>query len=149
MKNLLLIIFSLGLILSCNTQGSNNTSTSKDNDVKDKEVATATTSTSDDQDLVAEGKSLLEKNGCLACHSITGEKIVGPTLKGLYGSEVKVMTEGKERTTTVDDEYIKTAIYDPDHDVPDGYQKGQMISYKSTINDDQLKAMIAYMKTLK
>lgn len=103
----------------------------------------------DDTELVTQGKEIATKNGCLACHSIDGTKLVGPTLKGLYGSEATVTTDGKKRTVMVDDDYLKTSIYDPNHDIPDGYQANVMVSYKSLINDKDLTALIAYIKSLK
>ena len=43
----------------------------------------------------------------------TAPSSVGPTLKGIFGSEVTVLTNGKERTLTVDAAYIKTSIQEP------------------------------------
>src|ERR1035437_32129 len=50
------------------------------------------------------GLDILQKNGCVACHSLDGTKIVGPTLKGLYNSEVDVTTDGKEHKVKADNE---------------------------------------------
>ncbi len=97
---------------------------------------------------VADGKRLVEKNGCVACHSADGTKIVGPTFKGVYGHKVLVETDGKEREVLADDEYIKRSIYDPNADVVKGFAKGVMVSYKSQLSDEDVSKIIEYLKTL-
>lgn len=97
---------------------------------------------------VAEGKRLVEKNGCIACHSADGTKIVGPTFKGVYGHKILVETDGKEREVLADDEYIKRSIYDPNADVVKGFTKGMMVSYKSQLSDEDVSKIIEYLKTL-
>ena len=97
---------------------------------------------------VAEGKRLVEKNGCIACHSADGTKIVGPSFKGVYGHKVLVETDGKEREVLADDEYIKRSIYDPNADVVKGFPKGMMVSYKSQLSDEDVSKIIEYLKTL-
>lgn len=96
----------------------------------------------------AEGKRLTEVNGCVACHSTDGTKIVGPSYKGVYGHTVTVVTDGKEREIVADDDYIKRSIYEPDADLVKGYAKGQMVSYKSQLSDADVAKIIAYLKTL-
>ena len=60
-----------------------------------------------------EGLTILQKNGCLGCHSLDGTKIIGPTFKGLYGANVDVTTDGVQRKVLADSTYIKTHIIDP------------------------------------
>jgi cytochrome c oxidase subunit 2 len=96
-----------------------------------------------------EGLVILKKNACTGCHSIDGTKIVSNSFKGLYGKSKKVMTNGSERTVTVDDEYIKTSIFDPDKDVVSGYQKGIMKPYKGIVTDDEVVKIIDYLKSIK
>ncbi|MFH1121676.1 MAG: cytochrome c oxidase subunit II [Bacteroidota bacterium] len=100
-------------------------------------------------DPVAEGKRLMEKNGCVVCHSSDGTKIVGPSYKGVYGHKLTVITGGKEREITADDEYIKRSIYEPDADLVKGFSKGQMVSYKTILSDEDVANIIEYLKTLK
>jgi cytochrome c oxidase subunit 2 len=94
------------------------------------------------------GLDILQNNGCVACHSVDGTKIVGPTFKALYGSTIDVETEGKSHKVVADDQYLKTSITDPDKDIVVGYSKGLMKSYKSTIKDEDMTKIIAYLKTL-
>lgn len=95
------------------------------------------------------GFKLIEKNGCIACHSIDGSKVVGPSFKGVYGSKRNVTTAGAKREVTVDDAYLKTAIYDPNTDVVDGYPPGLMKSYKGLITEQEITQINEYLKTLK
>jgi len=95
------------------------------------------------------GPKILEKNGCTACHSIDGTKMVGPTFKGLYGSTVGVTTNGKNRKITADNAYIITSIYDPNKDIVTGFSKDVMKSYKNEITDKDIQQVIEYLKTLK
>jgi cytochrome c oxidase subunit 2 len=99
-------------------------------------------------DPVAAGKKLIESKGCIACHSLDGSKIVGPSFKGIYGKEDIVLAGGVEKKIKVDDEYIKRSIVDPNAEVLKGFQAGQMISYKTELNDEQIKAITEFIKSL-
>lgn len=94
------------------------------------------------------GKMLVESKGCIACHSSDGTKIVGPSFKGIFGEEVLVETNGKERKIKVDSEYIKRSIIEPDTDIVKGYPKGTMVSYKTLLNDEEIRQITEYIQTL-
>lgn len=94
------------------------------------------------------GARLMESKGCIACHSIDGTKLVGPSLLGIYGEKVTVISDGKERTIVVDDAYLKKSIFDPNADIVKGFKQGQMISYKTELNEKQLEDIIEYIKVL-
>lgn len=97
----------------------------------------------------ANGQRIMKNIGCFACHSVDGSKLVGPSFKGLYGHTATVITGGKEREVTVDDEYIKKSIYDPNADVVKGFNKGLMLSYTGQLSDDDIAQITEYLKTLK
>jgi len=97
----------------------------------------------------ANGKRIMKNIGCFACHSIDGSKLVGPSLKGVYGSKQQVITGGNEREITADDEYIKKSIYDPNADVVKGFNKGLMLPYVGQLSEDDVKQITEYLKTLK
>ena len=59
------------------------------------------------------------------------------------------MTNGKEHVVTVNDAYIKTSIFDPDHDVVKGLPRGVMKSYKGLISDDEIVKITEYFKSIK
>jgi cytochrome c oxidase subunit 2 len=96
-----------------------------------------------------QGLLILQQNACVGCHSIDGSKLVSVSLKGLYGKDESVTTNGVERKVKVDDDYISSSIFDPDKDIVTGYTKGIMKSYKGTLKDDDIKKIIDYLKTLK
>lgn len=96
----------------------------------------------------AAGKLIIQSKACIACHTSDGTKLVGPSFKGIYGHKITVVTDGKEREITVDDEYIRRSILEPDADVVKGFTKGQMVSYKGQLTDDDIKAITEYLKTL-
>ena len=96
------------------------------------------------------GLQVLKKNACMTCHSTDGSKIVGPSFKGIMGKSEKVRdAAGTLSTITVDETYIKNAIYDPNLQVVEGYNKGMMISYKDRINEEEIKEIVKYLETLK
>jgi cytochrome c oxidase subunit 2 len=93
---------------------------------------------------------LLREHGCLDCHSLDGKKLVGPTLKGLYGSLAEVVTGGVQRTVTADDEYIRTSILEPGTDVVAGYENIMpKASAKDRLTDDEIHEVVEYLKTLR
>ena len=96
----------------------------------------------------AEGLKIMINQGCNACHSSDGSKIVGPSYLNLYGEKQIVIRDGKEVTVTVDDEYIKRAIFDPNIEIVKGYPKGLMQSYKQALSDDDISKIIEYLKSL-
>ena len=96
------------------------------------------------QSIAGKGKSLFESSGCLGCHSIDGTPKVGPTLKGIFGRTVQ-LADGK--TVRADEEYLRESLVDPNAKIVKGFQP-IMPTFKMTLKDDDLAAVIAYMKTL-
>lgn len=92
-------------------------------------------------------KEVIAMNACSACHSTDGTSIVGPTWKGLYGSEAEVITEsGDYITITKDDEYIRESITHPEAKKTKGFETGIMVPYQLT--ETQILSVIEYIKTL-
>ncbi len=91
------------------------------------------------------GEQLYQQYGCNACHSTDGSALVGPTWRGLYGTEE---TLGDGSTVTVNDEYIKESIQDPNAKVVEGFTAGLM---PPTLNvqDEEIPHIIEYMKSLR
>ncbi len=95
------------------------------------------------------GLQILTANGCIACHSLDGTRLVGPSFKGLYGAERSILLEdGSKKTVVADDEYIVKSIYEPNVEVVDTYPK-VMIAYQQYVNEEQMKQIIAYLKSVK
>lgn len=97
----------------------------------------------------ATGKRIMQNIGCFACHTIDGTKLVGPSFKGIWGGEHTVVTGKETRKVTVDEEYIKRSIYDPNADVVEGFMKGLMVSYQGQLSEDDIASIIEYLKTVK
>jgi cytochrome c oxidase subunit II len=95
-----------------------------------------------------DGYLLLRNTGCIACHSLDGSKLVGPSFKNLYGTERSVMAGAAGKSITANDEYIKNSIYDPNYEIVAGYNKGLMQSYKNILKESDIQIIIDYLKTL-
>lgn len=95
--------------------------------------------------LADKGKGLFESAGCIGCHSIDGSAKVGPTLKGIFGSTVQ-LADGK--TVKADEEYLRESMEEPNEQIVKGFQP-IMPTFKGTLKDDDIAAIIAYLKTLK
>ena len=91
------------------------------------------------------GEKLYKERGCNACHSIDGSTLVGPTWKGLFGHEVS-MTDGS--TVTADENYIRQSILEPQAKMVKGFGP-VMPAFKGILSDEEVDAIIAYIKTLK
>jgi cytochrome c oxidase subunit II len=90
------------------------------------------------------GEQIYTQSGCNACHSLDGSTGVGPSWKSLVGHKVE-MQNGEE--ITADENYIRQSILEPQAKIVKGYQP-VMPSFKGILSDDDISALIAYMKTL-
>lgn len=95
-----------------------------------------------------DGYLLLRNTGCIACHSLDGKKLVGPSFKGLFGEERIIISGNDQRSVTADEKYITNSIYEPDSEIVRGYNKGLMKSYKDVIKESDIQIIIDYLKTL-
>ena len=97
--------------------------------------------------LVLLGQRLATTKGCVACHSTDGTRLVGPSFRGIFGLSETVVTGGAERQIVVDDDYLHLSIVEPNADIVKGYQP-LMPPQTGIVNDDEIKALIAYIKSL-
>jgi cytochrome c oxidase subunit 2 len=95
--------------------------------------------------LAEQGKALFTTKTCVTCHSVDGSPKVGPTLKGVFGSKVE-LADGS--TVTADENYIRESIEKPNAKVVKGSQP-VMPTFQGLINETELNALIAYIKSLK
>ncbi|MGV8886721.1 MAG: c-type cytochrome [Pseudomonas sp.] len=104
---------------------------------------TLTTAAKPSRDSVLEkGRLLVENHGCSACHSQDGSASLGPGWKELYG-RTEQLADGT--SVLVDDAYLKESILDPKARLVQGYPP-VMVAY--TLNDDELGALVALIKSL-
>ena len=90
------------------------------------------------------GEMLVQRNGCLQCHSLTGGKLIGPSFKELYGHTFAT-TDG--RSVVADENYIRESILDPLAVIVAGFEP-VMPTYAGKIKDQEISYIIAYLKSL-
>jgi cytochrome c oxidase subunit 2 len=95
-----------------------------------------------------DGATLLQIKGCVACHTTDGTPKIGPTFKGLFGKKEIVIRDGKEREITVDEAFIKQTLLQPELDRVKGFPP-IMPSQKGLLADEEIKAIVEYIKMLK
>lgn len=96
--------------------------------------------------LADRGKQIYAQYACIGCHSLNGSKMTGPTWKGLYGSDRNFAdgTSGK-----ADDNYLRESILNSNKKIVSGYNANQMPAYQGQLSDDDVTAVIEFIKTLK
>lgn len=92
------------------------------------------------------GEKLATGSGCVACHSVDGTKLAGPTWKGLAGSEV-TLQDGS--TVIADDAYLIESIVDPALKIHQGFAPVMPASYKDTLSEKQIQDIVEFIKTIK
>lgn len=93
---------------------------------------------------VEQGKDLFQnKLGCASCHA-GGPQQRGAVLENMYGKDVKLVGG---QSVKFDDAYIRNSILNPSSQIVEGYQP-IMPTFKGQVTEDQLLALIAYIKSL-
>jgi cytochrome c oxidase subunit 2 len=93
------------------------------------------------------GVDLLTVKGCVTCHSLDGSKLIGPSFKGLWGKTETVVTDGAERTITVDEAYVRRSIEMPAADLVEGYQN-LMPDQSALVDSTDIENIIDFLKGL-
>ena len=93
--------------------------------------------------LVDLGQMIYKKNACYTCHSTDGSKIIGPSFKGIWETEMK---HADGTTAIVDENYILESLIEPQKKIVNGYQ-GVMPSYKGILRDREIQGVIEYIKS--
>jgi cytochrome c oxidase subunit 2 len=91
------------------------------------------------------GQTLAVDFGCAACHSADGSVIVGPTWLGVFGS-TETLDDGS--TVTVDENYIRQSILDPESHLVAGFPNVMPQNYREQLTDEQIGDIIAYIQSL-
>jgi len=93
--------------------------------------------------LAQTGQALFQQLGCSTCHrfDVQGR---GPNLTGVFGKAVS-LEDG--RTVVADENYVRESILVPAAKVVSGF-KPIMPSFQGQVSEDQLDALIAYVKSL-
>jgi mono/diheme cytochrome c family protein len=88
------------------------------------------------------GAALYKSKGCNACHTVDGNKLVGPTFKGLAGK-----TESTDKgDVVVDEAYFKESVLQPMAKIVAGFPPAMP---PQVLTDDEIKSLWLYLETLK
>jgi cytochrome c oxidase subunit 2 len=93
------------------------------------------------------GLKLLEREGCLSCHSIDSSVLFGPSFKNIYMRKTIVISDNQEKEVIANDAYIKDSILTPKKDIVKGY-KPIMPSLKGHLSEEEIVEIINYFKTI-
>jgi cytochrome c oxidase subunit II len=98
---------------------------------------------SGDEPPAVAGEALFKQRGCAGCHALQSGAM-GPSLRGLFGSRVKLQSG---QTITADEAYIRESILNPKAKIVAGYQP-IMPTFQGQLGEEQLHQLIAYLKSL-
>jgi cytochrome c oxidase subunit II len=93
--------------------------------------------------LAQNGLTLFQQLGCSTCHrfDVQGR---GPNLIGVFGKSVQ-LEDG--RTVLADENYVRESVLSPAAKVVSGF-KPIMPSFQGQVSEEQLNALVAYVKSL-
>lgn len=91
------------------------------------------------------GKTIYEGKACNTCHSVDGSAKTGPTFKGLWGKS-ETLADGS--TVTVDENYIRESILNPNAKIVKGYQP-VMPTFQGSLKDRHITGVIEFIKAQK
>lgn len=91
------------------------------------------------------GEETYRNAGCQSCHNVDGTKNQGPSWKGIFG-QTHQFADGT--SAKVDENYIQNSIINPQGQVVKGFEP-IMPTYQGALRDIEIKALIAYIKSLK
>jgi cytochrome c oxidase subunit 2 len=89
------------------------------------------------------GELLVQRSGCVQCHSLDGKSGIGPTFVNLFGYEQKLRDGGE---VIADENYIRSSIVDPMADIVLGYEP-VMPTYAGKLKDKEITYIISYLKS--
>jgi cytochrome c oxidase subunit 2 len=107
-------------------------------------LAATTLEQGEGETLEAFGEKVYKSFACNSCHNTDTTVKVGPGFGGVFG---KTETFSDGGSQVVDENYIQESIYTPNAKVVAGFTP-QMPSFAGQINDDQMNAIVAYIKSL-
>ena len=93
-------------------------------------------------DPVQRGKRVFTTAGCSGCHAITPDNVVGPGLGGV-AQRAGTMKQGMSA-----DDYICESIMNPGVFVVEGFPPVMPTTFAQTLSQDDINALVAYLKTL-
>lgn len=91
---------------------------------------------------IAKGKALFNSKTCAACHSLDGSRMVGPSVKGLFGKDEELADGSKVK---VDDAYLKESILNPAAKVVKSYPPAMP---PGLVSAEEADAIIEFIKSV-
>ena len=91
------------------------------------------------------GAQLFEANGCYACHSLQGDRKIGPGLRGIFGETVE-LDDGS--TVLIDEDYLVESVLQPGAKRVAGYDDAEMPSYEGLVSAEDASVLAEYIKGL-
>jgi len=95
--------------------------------------------------IVEYGKKIAMAQGCLKCHSVTGEPHIGPTWLDLYRRTETLETGEK---VVADEAYLTDSMIDPRAKIVKGY-KPVMPTFKGRLAAPEAAALVEFIKSLR
>jgi cytochrome c oxidase subunit 2 len=94
------------------------------------------------------GVELIQRKGCIACHSTDGTRKIGPSFKSLFGKSHTVIRDGKELQIMFDEAFLKEKLIRPEINRIKGYPP-IMPSLQGQLTDPEMEAIADYLKSLR
>lgn len=91
------------------------------------------------------GLVVLNEQGCVGCHSLDGSDGIAPSLFELAGQPRTLDKDGQTIEITIDEEYLKRAIRDPEAEIVKGYDPMMPGYDEATISNEDLQAVVDYL----
>ena len=91
------------------------------------------------------GLMVLNEQGCIGCHSLDGSESIGPSLFELAGNPREIEKDGQTVEITIDEDYLKRAIRDPEVEITKGFDPMMPPYDEETISNDDLQAVVDYL----
>ncbi len=91
------------------------------------------------------GLVVLNEQGCIGCHSLDGSDGIAPSLFELAGQPRQLDKDGQTIEITIDEDYLKRAIRDPNSEVVQGYEAMMPEYDEAAISQEDLQAVVDYL----
>ena len=93
---------------------------------------------------VEAGGLLYTRRGCVQCHSLDGSAKAGPSFRGVFGTSQR-MASGED--VEIDENYIRESILEPQAKLRAGFRP-VMPTYKGQLTDEEISALVQFIKSL-
>ncbi|HVW27458.1 MAG TPA: cytochrome c oxidase subunit II [Polyangiaceae bacterium] len=92
-----------------------------------------------------QGRTAASRYGCFSCHTIDGQRHIGPSFRGLYGK-----TEDLEggKTVVADEDYLTRSMMEPLADIVRGYPPVMPV-FQGVLAQPDAAAIVEFIKTLR